>query len=226
MTHLWGTVAGAFAQAEGAALLLLLVMVAVAVIPFLFLAAALAGAMAAALGFSRVVDAVSAFIGKIADWLVLAACGISAGNAFIRYGLDTSSNAWLEVQWYLFGGIVMLGASHTLFKNEHVRVDLLYGNMGPRTRLWVDVFGFIVFMLPATIMLTWMTYPFFLDSFVRHEGSPNAGGLLRWPVKLLLPAGFLLLSFQGFSELIKRIALLRGAPVEADLVVDYVRPDQ
>lgn len=178
------------------------------------------------LAFSRGVDRVNAFVGKAADWMVLLSCGISAGNAFVRYGVSYSSNAWLEVQWYLFAGIVMLGASYTLFRNEHVRVDLLYGNMSERARLWVDVFGFIVFLLPATILLAWMTFPFFWDSFVRDEGSPNAGGLLRWPAKALLPLGFFLLTLQGLSELIKRVALLRGIEPRAEVVVAYVRPEQ
>jgi TRAP-type mannitol/chloroaromatic compound transport system permease small subunit len=182
--------------------------------------------MGGLLAFSRAVDKLSYYVGKLADWTVLLACAISAGNAFIRYGLSYSSNAWLEVQWYLFGATVMLGASYTLLRNEHVRVDLLYGNMRERTRLWLDVFGFIFFMLPAVILLTWMTWPFFWDSFVRGEGSPNAGGLLRWPVKLLMPVGFFLLTLQGFSELIKRIALLRGIRPEGEVVVEYHRPEQ
>jgi TRAP-type mannitol/chloroaromatic compound transport system permease small subunit len=178
------------------------------------------------LAYSRAVDSLNAAVGKLADWAVLLSCGISAGNAFIRYGFSYSSNAWLEVQWYLFGAIVMLGASYTLFRNEHVRVDLVYGNLGERARLWVDVFGFIFFMLPAMLLLAWMTWPFFVDSWVRHEGSPNAGGLLRWPVKLLLPVGFFLLCLQGFSELIKRVALLRGIQPTAEVVVEYHRPEQ
>lgn len=178
------------------------------------------------IAFSRTVDTVNAVFGKAADWMVLLACVISAGNAFIRYGFSMSSNAWLEVQWYLFGGIVMLGASYTLFRNEHVRVDLIYGNLSERARLWVDVFGIILFLLPATLLLAWMTWPFFLDSFIRNEGSPNAGGLLRWPVKVLLPLGFVLLSLQGLSELIKRVALLRGIRPAAEVVVEYHRPDQ
>ena len=178
------------------------------------------------IAFSRTVDAVNAVFGKAADWMVLFACTISAGNAFIRYGLSMSSNAWLEVQWYLFSGIVMLGAPYTLFRNEHVRVDLIYGNLSVRNRLWVDVFGIICFLLPATLLLAWMTWPFFLDSFTRNEGSPNAGGLLRWPVKVLLPLGFVLLSLQGLSELIKRVALLRGIEPAAEVVVEYHRPEQ
>jgi TRAP-type mannitol/chloroaromatic compound transport system permease small subunit len=178
------------------------------------------------IAFSRGVDKLNTAVAKLADWAVLLSCVISAGNAFVRYGVSYSSNAWLEVQWYLFGAIVLLGASYTLFRNEHVRVDLLYGNVSERTRLWIDVFGFIVFMLPAVILLAWMTWPFFLDSWVRDEGSPNAGGLVRWPVKLLLPVGFVLLTLQGFSELIKRIALLRGIRPAAEVVVDYHRPEQ
>jgi TRAP-type mannitol/chloroaromatic compound transport system permease small subunit len=144
----------------------------------------------------------------------------------VRYGLSTSSNAWLEVQWYLFAATVMLGGAYTLFRNEHVRVDLLYAIYKPRTRLWVDVFGFVVFMLPGVVLLAWMTWPFFLDSFYRNEGSPNAGGLLRWPAKILMPVGFALLALQGISELIKRIALLRGIDLSGDQVAEYVRPEQ
>ncbi|MBI0435404.1 TRAP transporter small permease subunit [Roseomonas sp. KE0001] len=182
--------------------------------------------MAALLGFSRAMDRVSATFGVIASWMVLLSCVISAGNATIRYGLNYSSNAWLEVQWYLFAGIVMLGASVTLLKNEHVRVDLVFGNLGTRARLWVDVLGLIFFLLPAMSLLAWMTWPFFLDSWQRMEESSNAGGLIRWPVKLLLPVGFLLLSLQGVSELIKRIALLRGLRPEGEVVVEYHRPEQ
>jgi TRAP-type mannitol/chloroaromatic compound transport system permease small subunit len=182
--------------------------------------------MAPLLAFSRAVDAVNAVFGKVADWMVLLSCAISAGNAFVRYGISYSSNAWLEVQWYLLAGMVMLGTSYTLFRNEHVRVDLVYGNLGERARLWVDVFGIIFFLLPAMSLLAWMTWPFFLDSFLRSEGSPNAGGLLRWPVKIVMPLGFLLLSLQGLSELIKRIALLRGSRVEAEVVTEYHRPEQ
>ena len=178
------------------------------------------------LAFSRGVDALNAAVGRVADWFVLLACAVSAGNAFVRYGVSYSSNAWLEVQWYFFAGIIMLGASYTLFRNEHVRVDLVYGMLGERARIWVDVFGIILFLLPATVLLAWMTWPFFLDSFVRNEGSPNAGGLLRWPVKLLLPLGFALLFFQGLSELIKRIALLIGEKPESEAVITYERPLQ
>jgi TRAP-type mannitol/chloroaromatic compound transport system permease small subunit len=182
--------------------------------------------MRALLAYSRAIDRISAGIGVIAYWMVLITCVISAGNAVVRYAISYSSNAWLEVQWYLFAGVVLLGASITLQRNEHVRVDLVYGNLSERARLWVDVFGIIVFLMPAMLLMTWMTWPFFTDSFLRNEGSPNAGGLIRWPIKLLLPVGFLLLCLQGLSELVKRIALLRGIVPEADVVTEYSRPDQ
>ncbi len=178
------------------------------------------------LAFSRLVDAISAAFGRIADWMVLASCAISAGNAAVRYGFSMSSNAWLEVQWYLFAGVVMLGASYTLERNEHVRVDLVYGSVGPRVRLWIDVFGLVFFLLPAMALLAWMTWPFFWDSWVRGEGSPNAGGLIRWPVKLVLPLGFLLVTLQGLSELVKRIAALAGSTPEAAHLAEYHRPEQ
>jgi TRAP-type mannitol/chloroaromatic compound transport system permease small subunit len=178
------------------------------------------------LAFSRAVDRLNTAVAKLATCAVLLAAVISAGNALVRYSISYSSNAWLEVQWYLFGAVFMLGTSYTLFRNEHVRVDLLYNNVSERTRLWIDVFGFICFLLPAVSMLAWMTYPMFVESLVRQEGSPNAGGLLRWPVKILLPIGFGLLTLQGLSELIKRIALLRGLRPAAEVVVNYQRPDQ
>jgi TRAP-type mannitol/chloroaromatic compound transport system permease small subunit len=179
------------------------------------------------LAFSRGVDAVNDAFGRIADWMVFAACAISAGNAVLRYGLNAGSNAWLEAQWYLFAGMVMLGASHTLFRNEHVRVDLLYGAMPARGKLWVDVVGLVLFLLPAMALLAWMTWPLFLEAWVRNEQSTNPGGLLRWPVKLLLPLGFALITAQGLSELVKRVALLRGVPLgRATVHADYHRPEQ
>jgi TRAP-type mannitol/chloroaromatic compound transport system permease small subunit len=164
----------------------------------------------ALLAVSRAIDWVNARLGAVASWLVLIACLISAGNAASRYVLSMSSNAWLEIQWYMFSGIFLLGASYTLKLNEHVRVDLVYAYISPRARLWVDVFGLICFLLPATIILAKMTWPFFLDSWVRDEQSNNAGGLMRWPVKLLMPVGFAFLTAQGVSELIKRFAALAG----------------
>ena len=179
------------------------------------------------LAFSRAVDRMNGAFGRVADWLVLLACLVSAGNAFARYGFSSGSNAWLEVQWYFFGAVVMLGASYTLFRNEHVRVDLVYGALGERARLWVDVLGMLVFLLPTMALLAWMTWPFFVESWVRAETSSSPGGLIRWPVKLLMPLGFALMAVQGASELIKRIALLRGIRLEdGRLHASYARPEQ
>jgi TRAP-type mannitol/chloroaromatic compound transport system permease small subunit len=177
----------------------------------------------ALLAVSRAIDWINARLGVVACWLVLIACLLSAGNAGSRYLFSISSNAWLEIQWYMFSGIFLLGASYTLKVNEHVRVDLIYAHVSGRTRLWIDVFGIICFLLPATIILTDMTWPFFYDAWLRNEESNNAGGLVRWPVKLLLPVGFVCLTAQGISELIKRIAALSGA---IELETRYDRPLQ
>lgn len=175
------------------------------------------------LRIAAMIDALNECIGRIACWFVLIACVISAGNAMMRYGFSTSSNAWLEIQWYLFGGIVMLGAAHTLKTNQHVRVDVLYSRYGERTRLWIDLLGGLLFLLPMVILIGWLSWPMFLNAYVIGETSSNAGGLLRWPVKLLLPLGFLLLALQGLSEIIKRAAALAG---HAGPDAEYERPLQ
>jgi TRAP-type mannitol/chloroaromatic compound transport system permease small subunit len=179
------------------------------------------------LAFSRAVDALNTRFGRVADWMVLLACLLAAGNAGMRYAFSLGSNAALEAQWYFFAGVVMFGGAYTLFRNEHVRVDLFYGWVSDRTRIWIDVIGISLFLLPAMALLVWMTWPFFLDSWMRDETSSSPGGLLRWPVKLLMPVGFVLITAQGLSELIKRIAVLRGFWVPADrLHAAYTRPDQ
>jgi TRAP-type mannitol/chloroaromatic compound transport system permease small subunit len=177
----------------------------------------------ALLSLSNGIDWLNERFSWIADWMVLLACLISAGNAVIRYVFSYSSNAFLEVQWYMFGAMVMLGTSYTLKMNEHVRVDIIYANVSDRVRLWIDVFGFTVFLLPVTIFLTWLCWPIFWGAFRSGETSANAGGLILWPIKLMLPLGFTLLTLQGFSELIKRIAALRGL-VEFD--AKYEKPLQ
>ena len=182
--------------------------------------------MAPFLAFSRGVDWITAQFGRLADWMVLTACLVSAGVAAMRYGFTSPTNAWLELQWYCFAGMVMLGSAYTLRRNEHVRVDILYGWVGPRAKLWIDVFGLICFLLPAMALLAWMTWPFFWDAWVRGEGSPNAGGLIRWPVKLVLPLGFLLVTLQGLSELVKRVAALMGIAPDAAHLAEYHRPEQ
>jgi TRAP-type mannitol/chloroaromatic compound transport system permease small subunit len=166
--------------------------------------------MDALLKLSRLIDALNERIGLVANCLVLIACAISAGNALMRYGFSLSSNAWLEIQWYLFAGIVMLGAAHTLNRNEHVRVDVFYSRYGERARLWLDLLGGILFLLPMAVIIGWLSWPLFWNSYEVGEVSANAGGLLRWPVKLLIPLGFLLLALQGLSEIIKRAAALSG----------------
>ncbi len=162
------------------------------------------------LAVSRLIDAISQFMGKLSEYMVLFCCLISAANALIRYTFNYSSNGWLEIQWYLFAFVVVLGAAHTLRMNEHVRVDLIYGSVSERAKLWIDVIGLIIFLLPACLFLTWLCWPFFWLAYKQHEISANAGGLIRWPVKLIMFAGFGLLTLQGISELIKRIAALTG----------------
>jgi TRAP-type mannitol/chloroaromatic compound transport system permease small subunit len=177
------------------------------------------------LSICAVIDKVNEKIGAIANWMVVLACVVSAGNAMVRYAYDSSSNAWLEVQWYMFAFIVMLGASYTLKRNEHVRVDLFYMTLSTRGQLWIDILGTLIFLLPACIILSWLSWPFFEQSFVVREHSSNAGGLIRWPIKLVLPVGFAMVSLQGISELIKRIAYLNGHPVDG-LEAHYERPTQ
>jgi TRAP-type mannitol/chloroaromatic compound transport system permease small subunit len=160
--------------------------------------------------FARFVDKISEGAGVIANWLVLIACLISAGNAVSRYAINVSSNAFLEIQWYMFAGIVLLGAAYTLRVNEHVRVDLFYGALTDRQRHWVDLLGGAFFLMPMCIILVWFTWPWFIESWQNNETSTNAGGLVRWPVKLLLPVAFVLLFLQGFAEMIKRAAALKG----------------
>jgi TRAP-type mannitol/chloroaromatic compound transport system permease small subunit len=179
--------------------------------------------MKSLLALSRVIDAVNEKLSWIADWLVFLSCLISAGNAFSRYAFSVSSNAWLEIQWYMFGAVVMLGTSYTLKRNEHVRVDIVYSNLSTRKQIAIDIFGGILFLLPATLIMAYLSWPVFYNSWVEGEISGNAGGLIRWPIKIFLPLGFALLSLQGFSELIKRFAMLTGH-MKADL--HYERPLQ
>lgn len=179
--------------------------------------------MNALLGLSRGIDRVNLFIGRWVAWLVLAAVLISAGNAIIRKLFNISSNAWLEVQWYLFGAIVLLGAAAALYRNEHVRVDLIYGSVSDRGRLWIDTFGIVFFLLPFACYAAWITWPVFVESWRVNEHSSNAGGLVRWPAKLILPAGFALLALQGLSELIKRVAGLMGL---ISVETEYTKPLQ
>ena len=160
------------------------------------------------LRISRLIDAINARIGQGVYWLVLASVVVSSGNAVVRYTFDTSSNAWLEIQWYLYTGFFLVGAGYTLLRNEHVRIDIIYSRLSPRMRACIDVFGDIFFLMPMALIILWLSWPVFLDSYNINEYSSNPGGLLRWPVKLMIPAGFLLLALQGISEIIKRVAFL------------------
>jgi len=161
------------------------------------------------LQISRLIDAVNDRFALIAIWLVLIACLISAGNAISRHSFNLSSNAWLEIQWYMFAAIVLFGAPYTLKVNGHVRVDVFYSALKERTRIWIDIVGGLLFLLPICVILTYFTWPWFVESWRINEGSSNAGGLIRWPVKLMLPVGFALMALQGVSEIIKRVAALK-----------------
>ncbi|MCW2244167.1 TRAP transporter small permease subunit [Azospirillum canadense] len=166
--------------------------------------------MHAALSLSRGIDRLNNGIGKLVYWLVLAAVVVSSVNAVVRYSINYSSNAWLELQWYLFAAIFMLCSGYTFLRNEHIRIDIVLGRFSKKVQAAVDVFGIIVFLFPMAILIMWLSWPMFKDSFVTHEMSSDAGGLIRWPAKLLVPVGFFLLTAQGLSELIKRIAFLAG----------------
>ena len=172
---------------------------------------------------SRGIDWINDRLGVAANWMVLVACLISAGNAMMRYAFDMSSNAWLEIQWYLFAAIVMFGASYTLRMNEHVRVDIVYTHLSERGKEWLDLVGTALFLVPSMFVIAWESLPFFMSSWNVQEISGNAGGLLRWPVKILVPVGFTLVALQGISEIIKRAASLRG---DVRYVTHYERPLQ
>lgn len=182
--------------------------------------------MSAFLRLAHGIDEVSRRCAQIAAWLVLASCLISTANAVSRYLFNASSNAWLEIQWQMFAGIFLLGAPHVLKLNEHVRVDLFYGSRTDREKLMIDVFGLLFFFFPAVVFVLYLSWPFFLESFHSRETSSNAGGLIVWPVKGLLPIGFLLLAAQGVSELIKRVVALSGESAAASEIAAYEKPLQ
>lgn len=166
--------------------------------------------MNALLALSRVIDAVNRRVGRAVTWLILLAVLVSSTNATVRKLFNVSSNAWLELQWYLFGAVFLLASGYTLLKNEHVRVNVLASRFSRRTQLWIEVIGVLFFLMPACVLIMWLSWPFFMDAFVNHEQSSNAGGLIRWPAKLLIPIGFALLVAAGVSHLIKSIGCLLG----------------
>ena len=166
--------------------------------------------MNALLKLARVIDAISEFIGKSAIWLVLVVVLVSAANAVMRYTIDYSSNAYLEIQWYLFGLIFLSCAGYTLLRDEHVRIDVLYAKFSRRTQIKIDIFGILFFLLPMVVGVVVLSWLVFVDAFESGEMSNNAGGLIVWPARLMFPVGFFLLAMQAVSELIKRIGFLKG----------------
>ena len=166
--------------------------------------------MKSLLKLSGLIDALNERVGRLSYWLILVMVLISAGNAAVRYAFDRSSNAWLEIQWYLFSAVFLFCAGYTLLHNQHVRIDVITSHLSKRTRAWIDILGTLFFLLPMAIAIMWLSWPVFVESYRIHEQSSNAGGLTVWPARLMVPIGFFLLVLQGLSELIKRIAFLRG----------------
>jgi len=173
------------------------------------------------------IDLLNLFLSKFASIMILLSCILSAVNALLRYALDISNNWPLELQWYLFAAAVMLGTSYTLKRNEHVRVDLIYSQLSDRGRLWVDLFGLTFFLMPACLLFTWLSWTtLFYPSWLVMEHSMNSGGLARYPIKLIVPFGFFMLSLQGLSEIIKRIGALRGKMILPVEDLHYDKPMQ
>ena len=166
--------------------------------------------MAPLLRISALIDAINERVGKTVYWLVLVAVLVSAGNAIIRKLFNMSSNAFLEAQWYLFSAVFLLCSGFTLLRNEHVRIDVITGRLSPKAQAWIDVFGTVFFLLPMALLFIYLSWPVFVRTYTHGEISTNAGGLMIWPARLLVPIGFTLLSLQGLSELLKRVAFIAG----------------
>ena len=166
--------------------------------------------MHALLRFSSLIDSLNEWIGKSVAWLGLLAVIVCTGNALARYALNIGSNAWLELQWYFNAAVFLLIAGYALKMNEHVRIDVLNSRLSPRGQAWVDIFGSLFMLLPAVVIIAWYSWPSLFNSFHIGEHSSDPGGLIRWPVRLLIPVAFTLLGLQGISEMIKRVAFLRG----------------
>ena len=166
--------------------------------------------MKALLSLSHAIDKLNERIGLAVSWLVLAAVLISAANAVVRKGFNVSSNSFLEIQWYLFSVVFLFCAGYTLLHNQHVRIDIVTGGLSPRAKAWIDIFGTLFFLMPMAITIMYLSWPVFVMAFERNEVSTNAGGLVLWPARLMVPIGFLFLILQGLSELIKRFAFLQG----------------
>ena len=166
--------------------------------------------MDALLGLSRGIDRVNTFIGRNVSWLILVAVLVSAANAVIRKVFNTSSNSWLELQWYLFGAAFLGAAAYTLKENEHIRIDIIYGMWSRRTQHWIDLIGHVLFLMPFVTLMVYFLYPWVIRSYVSGEVSTNSGGLILWPAKAMLLIAFVMLFWQGISEIIKKIAIMRG----------------
>jgi TRAP-type mannitol/chloroaromatic compound transport system permease small subunit len=185
------------------------------------------------LSLSRLIDALNERVGRAVYWLILLAVLISAGNAVVRYAFNRSSNAWLEIQWYLFSAVFLFCAGYTLLHNQHVRIDVISGHLSRRAQAWIDVVGTLLFLLPMAVAIMWLSWPVFVDAYRSNEISTNAGGLTVWWARLMVPIGFFLLVAQGVSELIKRIAFLGGlipdptekheGPSEAEALAEAIR---
>ncbi len=188
------------------------------------------------LALSRGIDWLNENVGKLTYWLILAAVLVSTGNAIVRYALDTSSNSWLELQWYLFSFVFLFCAGYTLLHNQHVRIDIVTGGLSPRAKTWIDIFGTLFFLMPMAITIMWLSWPVFTDAWRSGEVSTNAGGLLVWPGRLMVPVAFFLLILQALSELIKRVAFLLGmipdpaekdeGPTDEELLAEELRKRQ
>lgn len=181
------------------------------------------------LALSGAIDYVNERVGRLVYWCILIMVLVSSGNASMRYAFNMASNAWLELQWYLFSVVFLLCSGYTLLHNEHIRIDVVSSRLSRRTQVWIDVLGFIFFLLPMSLFIMWLAWPIFMNAWRSGEISGSAGGLIRWPARMLVPLGFFLLSAQGISELIKRVAFLMGLipdPVEKhkdpglDIVLD------
>ena len=166
--------------------------------------------MGALLGLSRGIDRVNSAVGRAVTWLILLAVLVSAGNAVIRKVMNTSSNAWLEMQWYLYGAAFLGAAAYTLKENEHIRIDIIYGMWSRRRQHWIDLIGHLLFLMPFVTLMIWFLWPWVMRSYYSGEVSNNAGGLKLWPAKAMLLVGFIMLFFQGISEIVKKIAVMRG----------------
>jgi TRAP-type mannitol/chloroaromatic compound transport system permease small subunit len=178
------------------------------------------------INLSKFIDNLNERIGHAVSWALLLAVLICTGNALFLYFFHKSTNGWLEIQWYLFSAIFLLGAPYTLRRNEHVRIDVIAGRFSKRTQVWIDLFGFTFFLMPMATLILYLGYPYARDSIMNQEMSSNAGGLIVWPAKLLIPVGFALLALQGISEIIKRIGFLQGLVDAKEFEKQQVTPEE